>query len=136
MGLKKITKRLAKVGRKATARLGEGGKKWVEAVFETAIGVIEEELRKKVELGKKGAKPAKTPAASPGIPSGRPATPVARKAAAAPRKKVTKAAKKRTPVRARRPTRPAAATRGGSEPALAPADSAMQSDLHDDESLS
>jgi hypothetical protein len=35
MGIKKISKRLAKVGRKASERLGDGGKKWVEAVFET-----------------------------------------------------------------------------------------------------
>src|SRR6266487_4093954 len=94
MGIKKISKRLAKVGRKASESLGEGGKKWVEAVFETAIGVIEDELRKKVELGKKAAKPAKTAAASPGVPPRRRAAPAARKAAVAPRKKGAKPAKK------------------------------------------
>ena len=68
MGIKKTAKRLAKLGRTATRSLGKGGKKWVEAVFETAIGVIEDELRKK------GAKPVKAKAASPELPPRRPAS--------------------------------------------------------------
>jgi hypothetical protein len=135
MGIKKISKRLAKVGRKASESLGGGGKKWVEAVFETASGGIEDELRKKVELGKKVAKPARTAAASPGVPPRRPAAPAARKVAAAPRKKRAKPAKKRTSMPPRRPSRPAAATRGGSGPVLASADPVVQSDHHEDESL-
>ena len=135
MGIKKISKRLAKVGRKASESLGQGGKKWVEAVFETAIGVIEDQLRKKVELGKKAAKPAKMAAASPGVPPRRPAAPAAPKAAVAPRKKGAKPAKKRKSTHARRPSRPAAATRGESEPVLADANPAPQPDHHEDESL-
>jgi len=130
MGIKKISKRLAKVGRKASERLGEGGKKWVEAVFETAIGVIEEELRKKT------AKPARTPAAGPAAPPRKPAAPAARKAVAMPRKKVTTPAKKKTSTSGRRPARAAATTRAAPEVADAPADPPLRSDRREDELLS
>jgi len=47
MGIKKSGKRLLKLGRKAARELGKGGKAWVEKVFQTACGVIEEELGRK-----------------------------------------------------------------------------------------
>jgi len=47
MGIKKARRRLVKLGRKASTVLGKGGKKWVEAVFETASGILEDEIRKK-----------------------------------------------------------------------------------------
>jgi hypothetical protein len=134
MGIKKTAKRLAKLGRTATRSLGKGGKKWVEAVFETAIGVIEDELRKK------GAKPVKAKAASPELPPRRPASPTSRKKEAAPRKKGAKLAKKRIPTPVRRPARPAAAKRRGSESATAQAppekpSPQLRSDHLEDQSL-
>jgi hypothetical protein len=133
MGIKKTAKRLAKLGRTATRSLGKGGKKWVEAVFETAIGVIEDELRKK------GAKPAKEKAASPELPPRRPASPTSRKAEAPAPKKTTRLAKKRIPTPRRRPAPSAAAKRGSrADLAQAPPERLspqLQSDHLKDQSL-
>lgn len=123
MGIKKISKRLAKLGRKASQSLGKGGKAWVEEVFEAAMGVIEDELRKK---GAKGAKAgAARPGAKPGAgslarPARRPATPVSRKKLAAPRKTGAGIAAKR-PAKPAARARPAAAARRGSKAPLAAA---------------
>jgi hypothetical protein len=59
MGMKKSGKRLLKLGQRAARELGKGGKEWVEKVFQTACGVIEEELgRKDKETARKRAAPA------------------------------------------------------------------------------
>ncbi|HEX7487515.1 MAG TPA: hypothetical protein VF341_01310 [Anaeromyxobacteraceae bacterium] len=133
MGIKKTSKRLAKLGRTATRSLGKGGKKWVEAVFETAIGVIEDELRKK------GAKPAKAKDASPELPPRRPAPPTRRKAEATAPKKSTSLAKKRITTPRRRPAPSAAAKRGSrTDLAQAPPERLsplLQSDRLKDQSL-
>jgi hypothetical protein len=119
MGIKKISKRLAKLGRKASQSLGKGGKAWVEEVFEAAMGVIEDELRKK---GAKGAKPgaAKPGAGSPARPARRPAAQASRKKLAAPRKTGSGIAAKRAAKPAAR-ARPAVAARRGSKAPLAAA---------------
>ncbi len=60
MGIKKSGKRLLRLGKEAARALGAGGKEWVEAVFQTAIKVIDE------ELNRSKAKPApKARAAAP-----------------------------------------------------------------------
>lgn len=117
MGIKKISKRLAKLGRKASQSLGKGGKAWVEEVFEAAMGVIEDELRKK---GAKGAKAgaAKPGAGSPARPARRPAAPASRKKLAATRKTGSGTAAKRTAKPATR-ARPATVARRGSKAPLA-----------------
>lgn len=119
MGIKKISKRLAKLGRKASQSLGKGGKAWVEEVFEAAMGVIEDELRKK---GAKGAKAgaAKPGAGSPARPARRPAAPASRKKLAAPRKTDSGIAAKR-PAKPAARARPAAVARRGSKAPLAAA---------------
>ncbi|HEX8909705.1 MAG TPA: hypothetical protein VF805_10915 [Anaeromyxobacteraceae bacterium] len=114
MGIKKMSKRLAKLGRKASQSLGKGGKAWVEEVFEAAMGVIEDELRKKgakARAAKPGA--AKPGAGSPARAARRPAANTRRKKLAAPRKTAKRTAK---PV-AR--ARPAAVARRGSKAPLA-----------------
>ncbi|OFX20220.1 MAG: hypothetical protein A2V77_16575 [Anaeromyxobacter sp. RBG_16_69_14] len=47
MGIKKIGKKLMKIGKKSARSLGKGGSEFVEAVLQTAIGVLETELKKK-----------------------------------------------------------------------------------------
>lgn len=92
MGIKKLGRRLEKLARKARLDLGKGGKEWVEAVYRTAIGVIEDELRKK-------ARPARKPGASPDRRSGRP---VASRSVSTESRKTGKPAV----ARERRPPRP------------------------------
>jgi hypothetical protein len=120
MGIKKISKRLAKLGRKASQSLGKGGKAWVEEVFEAAVGVIEDELRKKGAKGAKAgaAKAAKPRAGSPARPARRPAAQASRKKLAAPRKTGSGAAAKR-PAKPATRARPAAVARRGSKAPLA-----------------
>jgi len=97
MGIKKLSKKLLRLGRKANKDLGTSGKPWVEAVFETAIGVIEDQLHKR------GAEPAKAPKARPRRRPRRPL--VRRKAGPEPRKTVAKLATKPGASR-ERPARP------------------------------
>ena len=49
MGLKRSGKRLLKLGQKAARELGEDGKAWVDKVFQTAYGVIDEALGPKTK---------------------------------------------------------------------------------------
>jgi hypothetical protein len=86
MGIKKLSKKLVKLGRKAST--GKSGKRWVEAVFETAIGVIEERVQKR---GVKPEKPSKPGAGR----RTRAAAPARRKAAAEPRKPAGKLSEER-----------------------------------------
>jgi hypothetical protein len=55
MGIKKIGKKLMKIGKKAGKSLGKGGSEFVESVLQTAIGTLE------TELEKRGATSAKKP---------------------------------------------------------------------------
>jgi hypothetical protein len=86
MGIKKLSKKLVKLGRKAST--GKSGKRWVEAVFETAIGVIEERVQKR------GGKP-ETPSKPGAGRRPRAAAPARRKAAAEPRKPAAKLSEER-----------------------------------------
>ena len=84
MGIKTLGKKLVKLGRKASKGAGKDGKRWVKAVFETAIGVIEERIEQRP------ASPAKTPTTSPGRAVRRSTAPVRRKVAAGRRKTAAK----------------------------------------------
>ncbi len=63
MGIKKIGKKLMKIGKRAGKRLGKGGSEFVETVLQTAIGTLETELKKRgATSGKKpGAQVARQP---------------------------------------------------------------------------
>jgi hypothetical protein len=56
MTIKKAGRRLVKLGKKASKALGKGGRKWVEAVFETASGILEAEMEDRKSAARK--KPA------------------------------------------------------------------------------
>ena len=100
MSIKKLGKKLVKLGRKASKGAGKDGKRWVKAVFETAIGVIEERIEQRP------TSPAKTPRTSPGRAVRRSAAPVRRKAAAGRRKTGAKLPEERArPPRKLRPSR-------------------------------
>lgn len=58
MGIKKLSRKLAKLARKAAKGTGEESRRWVEAVFETAIGVVEERLQ---DARAKATRPSRPP---------------------------------------------------------------------------